>query len=252
MEALKSIVLVLSSPLAISILILIVAAFFYLRHQTKRAAFLISCGTGILLVFSQPWIASLLLYPLEYPKEYPSTDEFEKSEVIYTPACYYSTKGEMPETARWADCSLQRLLHSASLSKKFNIPVVVSGGKFLRDNTVVYAQKARDFLLSVGLSSDSIIVVGEGENTFSEIQAARVHLEDKYVLAVTSATHATRVENMLIDLDIAVQSSPVDYQSSDDLDFFLASPSAVSLEKSRKAIYEYLALLKYQLESAFN
>ncbi len=77
MEALKSIAMVLSSPLAISILILIVAAFFYLRHQTKRAAFLIFCGTGILLVFSQPWIASLLLYPLEYPKDYASTEALE-------------------------------------------------------------------------------------------------------------------------------------------------------------------------------
>lgn len=252
MEAIKSIALVLSSPLTISLILLIVAAFFYLRHQTKRAVTLASCGTGILLMFSQPWVASLLLYPLEYPKDYATTEALEKSEIIFTPACYYSTKGEMPETARWADCSLQRLLHSASLSKEYDIPIVVSGGAFLRDKTVIYAQRASEFLLSVGISQSMIIVVGKGTNTLSEIQAARIHLEDKYVLAVTSATHATRVENMLIDLDIAVQSSPVDYQSSDDLDFFLASPSAVSLEKSRKAIYEYLALLKYQLESAFN
>ncbi len=251
MEAIKSIAMVLCSPLTITILLLIVAAFFYLRHQTTRAVQFASVGIAILLIFSQPWIASLLLYPLEYQKEYAGDKALTNAEIIFTPACYYSTKGDMPETARWADCSLQRLLHSATLSKKYSIPVLVTGGNFLRDETVTYAFKARDFLTDVGLSSEMIIVVGKGTNTLSEVEAAKGHFIDKRVLAVTSATHATRVERMLMDLGTSVVSSPVDYQSSNDLTFFVAAPSAVSLEKSRKAIYEYLALLKYDLESAF-
>ncbi|MDO6566308.1 YdcF family protein [Alteromonas sp. 1_MG-2023] len=240
----REITLFIISPLCL------IAAFFaaslWLLYSSKvnSAKLLLSITFISLMIFSQSWVSSIILYPLEFGFDEES-ETFEVPEYIYTPACYYSTHGSVPEISRWHECSLQRLLQAKMLSEQYRVPLILTGGNFLFDETIGYAVKAQELLVSLGMSADNIITLNEGTSTFTEIRALEKSYANAKVLAVTSATHQRRVSMMLKDADIRAIVKGVDFQSSGELKPFVTTPSASSLDKTRKAFYEYIALLKY-------
>jgi uncharacterized SAM-binding protein YcdF (DUF218 family) len=240
----REITLFIISPLCL------IAAFFaaslWLLYSSKvnSAKLLLSITFVSLMIFSQSWVSSIILYPLEFGFDEES-ETFEVPEYIYTPACYYSTQGSVPEISRWHECSLQRLLQAKMLAEQYRVPLILTGGNFLPDETIGYAVKAQELLVSLGISADNIIVLNEGTSTFTEIKALEKGYASARVLAVTSATHQKRVAMMLADANIQAKVKGVDYKSSGELKPYASMPSATALHSTRKAFYEYMALLKY-------
>jgi len=243
---LKQIALLLISPLVVG-LFLISTSFIYKKFRNEKAAqYLLVTGLIILLTFSQPWVSNILLYPLEYSRKPYELAEIAKSDAIFVPACYYQTRYNLPEISRWHECSLQRLVQAKILAEKLNIPIVVTGGKFLANETVNYSEKAKSFLEMLGVEPENIISIPKGTDTFSEAEALRVLFYQKRIITVTSATHQIRASMILEQLGMKPKVVSVDFQSSGELTPFISTPSIFALERVRKALYEYLAIAKYK------
>ena len=250
MALLKDIALFFISPLALVMTLAFIALGFLLVKRYKPFRIFATLSISVLVICSQPYTAVLLLYPLEYGNaDKPFTlAPTITPDLLYAPACYYDTEGYKTEVSNFNSCSLQRLVQLVRLKQQFsNAKIVVTGGNFMKDKEVVYAQKAHAFLTSMGISEHDVIAVDQGTTTLSEVSAIAELLNNKTVIAVSSATHKQRLLEMLQTHTADAHFYPVDYMSSGDLSPFLTFPSEYALEGCRRAFYEYLAQIKWRL-----
>jgi len=247
MDFLKQIILLLISPLTISVLLILMSYAFKRANYLNTGKKILLMGVLVLMVCSQPWVANVLLYPLEYnSKRYHSSD-LTRSDAIFVPACYYQTQYDLPEVSRWHECSIQRLIQAKIFSDELKIPIIVTGGSFLADKDVKYSEKAKQFLETLGVTPDKVISIPEGTDSLSEVEALKTRFGHMTLVTVTSATHQYRLAQILKNADINSEIFQVDFQSSGELNPFLSLPSILALERTRRAIYEYLAIVKYNV-----
>lgn len=243
-DILKQLALFFTSPLNLVMVTLVLG---WINQRIERRVIArrwYSSSLAILVIFSQPYVATLLLYPLEHYYDMPEENQLVNADILFVPACYYTTEGDISEVSRFAECSLQRLVQAAIFSEKYQKPIVVSGGNFLKDKELVYAEKASALLQGMGVKIERIIVVDEGHTTDEEILASRAYLVGRRVVAISSATHGQRLMNMLAAQGSSAVFYPVDFLSSGSLFPFVTFPSAQAIEKSRRAFYEYGARIK--------
>ncbi len=243
----KTLIIELISPLQSSLLLVSMAAMAkFMLKSNKLASRLVYASILWLLTWSQPYSADLLLYPLERGQKVKRLQysSHKTHDYILVLACYYNTEGVIPEISRWSNCSLQRLVQTAKLYQQTKSTVIVSGGHFLENRKTSYSQKAKAFLVSLGVPENKIITTDKGTTTHEEIISASQFITNKSLLVVTSATHVLRVSNELQELTKKAAFYPVDYHSAGELTPYLSMPSISALIASRAAFYEYLALLK--------
>ena len=214
---------------------------------------LVSFACVLTLLSSQPYVSDLLLYPLEYLPNNNSTayipkDDPAKHEILLVLACnYYSEPVHYPEVSKFPSCSLQRLVQAAITQKQTNLPIVITGGFFLKNEKITYAEVAKDFLVSLGVAETSIITITKGYDTVSELDAVKHIVENKTVGVISSASHHFRIKRIAKDQNISMQFIAVDYLSSGALTPYVTWPSSLALKAFQRAIYEYLAIVKYAL-----
>lgn len=245
MDFLKQITLILISPLTISVILILVSYAFKRANRLKIGKQISFLGILILLVCSQPWVANVLLYPLEYNSKRYHSSNLTKSDAIFVPACYYQTQYDLPEVSRWHECSMQRLIQAKILSDELEIPIIVTGGTFLADKDVKYSEKAKQFLEVLGVIPSKIISIPKGTDSQSEVEALKHGFNHLRLVTITSATHHYRLTQLLKNAQINSDIVQVDFQSSGELKPFISVPSILALERTRRAIYEYLAIAKY-------
>jgi uncharacterized SAM-binding protein YcdF (DUF218 family) len=243
----KALIIELISPLQTSLFLVFMAAIAQRILRNKRLASTLVCMSLVwLIIWSQPYSADLLLYPLERNQKV-NKHQYDNQEIpdfIFVLACYYNTEGNVPEISRWSSCSLQRLVQTAMLYKQTKSKIIISGGYFLENKDISYSQKAKAFLMSLGVPKNKIILTDKGTNTHEEIASASQLVVNKNVLVVTTATHVRRVSNELKHITNQVVFFPVDYHSAGTLTPYLTMPSLAALTATRSAFYEYLALIK--------
>tara|TARA_A200000159_G_scaffold104857_2_gene97515 strand:+ start:1160 stop:1912 length:753 start_codon:yes stop_codon:yes gene_type:complete len=243
----KTLIIELISPLQLSFFLILIAAVVHYISRNKKTTCILVCTSLIwLLIWSQPYSADLLLYSLERNAKAKSVQFIDRRspDYILVLACYYNTEGNVPEVSRWSNCSLQRLVQTAILYRQTKSKIIITGGHFLENEYVNYSQKAKAFLISLGVPKDEIITTNKGTNTHEEIMSASQYVNDKYLIVVTTATHVLRVSNELNKITKKVAFFPVDYHSAGELTPYLSMPSITALEASRSAFYEHLALVK--------
>lgn len=244
----KGLATALLSPIVLITLLMAIALFFSNRNRQGAYRSFMTSALLLLAIFSQPYVTNVVLYPLEFGflKQNNSDEKsFRKPSAIFVPACYYKTTGKISGVAKWHECSLQRMVRAVQLSNEIKVPVVVSGGYFLSDKKINFALVARDFLVSMGLNESEIIVLPQGNSTYSEVKALSKLYDNKFVITVTSATHRLRLNKIMDDANIDTEIISVDYYSSGVLKPFLSLPSAAAMEGTKKGFYEYAALVKY-------
>jgi uncharacterized SAM-binding protein YcdF (DUF218 family) len=248
---LKSIALILISPLKFAFICALIGLALSYFNKTKRAKFFYITAMTWLLVFSQPYVADLLLYPLEHMPilRAQTHPEFTKETKIVALACYFQTRGELPTESRWPECSIHRMLVAARLAKSNQAHMLVTGGNFLEDETVNYAENAAIFFRSQSVPEEHITVLGEGTTTREELQSVKQHAGETPLIIVTSATHRYRVLALAKELQLDVNVVAASFNSSGELTPYLSLPSGYALGAAENAFYEYLAILKYYLES---
>lgn len=243
----KALVIELISPLQTSLFLVFMAALAQLIIKNKKLASKLVCASLIwILIWSQPYAADLLLYPLERSQKVKRLQYKNQGtpDYIFVLACYYNTEGDLPNISRWPDCSLQRLVQTVMLYEQTKSKIIVTGGRFLENQDISYSQKAKSFLITLGVPEDKIITTDKGTDTHGEISSISQLVTNRKLLVVTSATHVLRVSNELDNVTASVAFFAVDYHSGGELTPYLRMPSLSALVASRSAIYEYLALVK--------
>lgn len=247
MDSLKHIVLFLISPLNIVIIFFIIGMLLSSRNSKIGRSFK-SCSIILFLLFSQPYVGDLLLYPLEHSHQNAHNQIQKPSpDYILVFACYYSTIGKVPDISRWTECSLQRNIEAFKLHALSGVPIIITGGNFLYDPAVNYSEEAKAFFLSLGVKENNIIVTRRGTNTSEELISAKSYLQNSHIWVVSSATHIYRLQNQFDDLKINGTFFPVNHHSRGELVPYLTFPSAAALIKNEHALYEYAALVKQKL-----
>ena len=246
----KAITIWMTYPLHLIAILLVVGLTLKALSRNKLSRWLNISALSLLLLCTQPYPANLLLYPLEHgiKKQRHETPSTRIPDLIYVLACNYDSESHhIPEVSRYPPCSLQRLAQAVILHKQYNAPILLTGGHFIGDEEVAYAQQAASFLQSMGVKETSIITKNYGHDTVTEITSVKDYLSGKRVNIVSSATHEYRVRMISRTLNIDMTFSPVDYLSHGELSPYLSWPSARPLLLFQRAFYEYLAIIKFAI-----
>lgn len=245
MELLKLIALQLITPLKLSLILLVLS--FLLQAISKKhiATFTKRVALFWVLLWSQPYASDVLLHFIEYKPEVRNEQAIQKPDYILILACYYSTRGDVTEISRWAECSLQRNVEGVRLHNKSQAPIVITGGNFLHDSSINYSEVAFNFFTSMDIDKKNLITTNEGTNTREEILSATQYLENKNIWVVSSATHMYRLRRELADITASATFFPVDYHSKGSLQPYVTLPSQKALESARIAMYEVMARVKF-------
>jgi uncharacterized SAM-binding protein YcdF (DUF218 family) len=247
MDVLKSIVVPLTSPLIFALVLLLGGWLLNLAARHKLGRFCQICALIWLTAFSQPYVSNLLLHPLEYDTEYPKNAAPPK--YIHVLACYYNTLGYMSEVSRWSNCSMERNIEAFRqyIASERRAKIIVTGGNFLADQDIFYANKATDFFVSLGVPLSDILTLPSGTNTQEEVQEVLRIYDNGPLLVVSSATHIKRLAMIYAPMKQNVSFQAVDYHSDGVLTPYLSLPKLWALTNAQHAFYEYLALAKFHL-----
>ena len=207
------------------------------------------------MLCSQAFFSHLLLSPLENHSpsiQVANTVEHQNS-AIYVLAAFANEDLNRPLVDQMSEIAIARLTYAYMLYKKQTQPIVLSGGKFNKKLTISYAEAAANFLLVLGVNENDLVLVHEGHDTFSEIQATRSHLQQyEYIHVITNAAHTYRVSYILNMNSIEKYSIyPVAYWTREEYSLLPNWPDIESLDRTRAAFYEYLAIVKMYVGKLF-
>ncbi|WP_421132041.1 YdcF family protein [Alteromonas sp. A079] len=214
------------------------------KNRSGARKFLVS-GISILLLSSQFFVSDLLLRPLEgfAKKQQPQKSSYA---FIAPLACFYDTSSTHIEISKWSECSLQRLAQAAIEYKKrgnLETKVLLSGGYFLHDTSIGYADKAKKLLVSLGINEQAIIALNKGTSTTEELTYIKAFVEKENTLIISSATHLYRI-NEQVKQKVNIDLLAVDFISSGVNEFHINYPSPSAIQNCQHALYEYSALLR--------
>lgn len=248
MDIVKIVVVSLTSPIVFCFFLWVIGLLCGLAGRKKLRKVVMTFSLLWLMLCSQPYFGDLLLHPLEHQLPHPNLDT--KTDYIHVLGCYYDTLGTIPEISRWSECSLQRNIEAFRIYQKTGSKIIVTGGNFLMDKNVNYAERAAELLYSLGVPKKDIVVLSEGTTTSEEIERVLTRFPDATLSAVSSATHLTRLNMMYQRHSSPVILFPVDFVSTGELRPSLKLPSITALVSVQKALYEYLAIAKYKMITA--
>lgn len=244
LDALKLIVKYLLSPLvSCCVLLLVAIACHFTKRLCKLSVPLALAGVFWLVLSSQYAFSNWLLRPLEYrhPVIKASSNDWRSAAFIYTPGCFYYGLN-WPEASNWHSCSLTRLTQAAVMARQKPTPIIVTGGRFLENQAIVYAEEARAFLML--LVDSDIIAIPEGKNTQEELEALYQQIGDQPIAVVSAATHMIRIQQLANKTGFTqLIMIPVNHQSPPDSHWGLNIPALSSIYATERALYEYMGLL---------
>ncbi len=248
----KPIVATLSMPLALATLLVWSAGGVWLLGRRRLGRILVTLG--LLLVFVCSWtpVANRLLKPLEWsyppvwdPRAYPDVA------AVAVLGGGWSSDLVAPASIRLSEASSLRLLEGLRLIEALpEARLLVSGAS--RDPTRLpvalgYAEAAR----ALGVDAERILVLDTPVDTAQEAYAVRKVLgKGGRLFLVTSASHMRRAVRHFELAGLEPIPAPTGFNTGGvrrhTLSYWL--PSAGSLRKTERAIYEYLGLLALEVK----
>lgn len=140
-----------------------------------------------------------------------------------------------------------RLITTAQLYKKLNIPIIISGGQ-VYTNTGIESHIAKKILISMGIPEDMIISEDKSLNTSQNAEYSKkilVKFGFTHPILVTSAFHMERAIRQFNKFNVNVEAYPTDYQTNVTGKFALQDllPDGSSIEKLSISIKEYLGIM---------
>lgn len=170
----------------------------------------------LLLIFTNPLIVNVCLDAWEQER----TPETELAEcydygIVLTGMILYDTENDKIEFGQSTDRILEavRLYYAGRINKIF-----ISGGSgLLLDQTHKESQLLKDYLTSINVPEEDIIIETESRNTHENaVEAAKIlhptESSDTYLL-ITSASHFRRAAKCFENEGFTFNSYPVDYCS---------------------------------------
>lgn len=142
---------------------------------------------------------------------------------------------------------IERLFVAAIIQKKFNIDLIASGGVVI--NNLSEAELYKNYLVSLGVESNKIILENNSKNTFENAKySSEIIKENGYsdICLVTSTSHINRSKWSFKQFNMNVKA--VFINNSKDMSYKSFIPSAKSLYLNTMYIYEYIGIMYYKVE----
>ncbi|PTY06600.1 hypothetical protein DB347_11210 [Opitutaceae bacterium EW11] len=253
---LKKLITLLFLPLSFSILVGTAGAVLIWRKKTERIGrWLLVASALVLLVFSNKGVAVLLLSPLELRysaiREAHSTDELPAElQACHAVVVLGGGHADSPSLSRVNQLSTAALGRTAEAIRIWrllpNASYIVSGHHI---NGLSHAQVLGEAAMSLGVPAGRIVRLDEPRDTEDEINELARRYGHVPIAIVTSAWHMPRVMELSQNVGLQVVPCPSDYMLRPDADqgSGLLSWDIGALERSTKAVHEYLGLLWLKL-----
>jgi uncharacterized SAM-binding protein YcdF (DUF218 family) len=225
----------------------------HLRRRERLARILLTAAITALVLFSNKGVARALIGPLE--SRHPAAPEFSPNAPLPPDlaACRYVAilgggHGESPALSRinqLSPAALARLAEGIRIFRQLppDARFVVSG--HAGEGNTTHARILAEAAISLGVPASRILQLDTPRDTHDEATALRALAGDSPVALVTSAWHMPRAMDLCNGAGLRAVPCPADFMlkpgADTGLELFLFDLG--SLERSTKAIREYLGLL---------
>lgn len=236
----------LTSPVNQTLLIVLVMYAVSLRFKSSRKVTKVISFTAVLWLYlcSQPFFSYMLMQPIEakFPPIKASDNEWQSAQAIWVLACNHYNIEVLPDVSRWNECSLRRLVHAYMMYKVKPTTIIVTGGDFSEQGGFDYAQRAKEFLITLGVKESDILSIPTGTRTSEELDALQSTISVTKIAVVSSASHGIRLAKLLNHhTTFEYLFIPVGHLNVKPIPVNFGLSQIESIEKSQRAIYTYFA-----------
>ncbi len=239
---------------------IIILFLFFATIFTKRFKKFFLSLTIISYLLSMPFIANLLIKPLEDIAYKISQNNAKADLVVILGGGYYEGSPNLP----LSQSSFKRAIYGLMLSKEHNIPILYNGTILESKNAkFTYQELNKSLKLDLKFAKNKIyqksfIIYFENRalNTKDNAKLAKEfleknHIQNAKIFLVTSAYHMLRATQIFKSLNLQVIPKATDFQTSSEICYCNFFPSADGLRISYNALHEYVALLKNRVKGWF-
>lgn len=232
-------------PSVFTFVFLLLGLFFLLKKK-KIGTILVSIGIFSYFIFSSSF-ANILIMPLEAQYQEISKSDVENIDTLVL--LMGGAKGEdVASNSRLSESTFARAVGVAQIyfKKDKNLKIIISGSHPLSwiENT---GSLTSDFLVSIGVSREDILLEGKSKNTYqSSLEIKKMLDEEKFAL-VTSANHMPRAVYAFEKAGLNPVPAPTDFKREKSVGVFKIFPDPKNLRNSDLAFHEYFGILYYKL-----
>lgn len=245
-------------PVGLAILLLTVGL---VAHRHARVRW--TCHVAalvVLLVFSNPWASDQLVQSLEW-RYSPQEDYVEADAIVLLGG---GTRPHLPpRPISEMNEAGDRMVYAAQLYHEDVAPVIVASGGFIEfyGTLVPETDAMTEILLALGVPQDAILPEDRSRNTYENAVYVRDLLDQfgaNEIVLVTSAMHMPRSVAIFEHQGFVVRPAPVDYFITRGVPGMTTDsgwvgralemlPSAEHLDRSTRALREYIGIAVYRL-----
>ncbi|REG88351.1 uncharacterized SAM-binding protein YcdF (DUF218 family) [Algoriphagus antarcticus] len=241
----------LALPLTITIILIVIGAFFIKRKWGKQSLW---AGIILLWLFSNQFIANQAM--LAWEPDFKAFSEVKNHEIgiVLTGVTNLSrTAYDRTFFNKGAD----RITHALQLYQEGKIKkILITGGRGLNPvNPQSEAEVLKRFLLMTGVPEADVMIEERSKNTRENALFTEAFLQEKGIdvnqefMLITSAFHMKRSKGCFDKVGLRTESFPTDYYSSDtkfDIPT-LFFPDPYSIFIWHKLVKEWIGILVYKL-----
>lgn len=226
----------------------------WLAPKRRVGIILLLIGIGCLLICGYAPVANMVLHPLE--SRYPSFDQVlsesrieELPKYIVVLAGGHTSAPGIPITSQLSGPALIRLIEGIRLFCLIpESKLVLTGGPVF--DPLPAAELMARLAQSLGVDKQDIIFESESRFTHEQAKLIKKILGRRRFILVTSASHMPRSIALFRKLGMDPIPAPTDHRISKPPDWhqYFSLPSAGNLQKTQRALYEYLGFIWAKLK----
>lgn len=209
-------------------------------------------GMLSLWLLSLPVVSALLHQPLEAPFIKVSAYEGNQAQavVVLGAGRHYAAPEYGDDTL--SHSALWRLRYGAYLAKRWDLPVVVSGGSVRDFDRISEAEMAANFLTEE-MGVETVWLEKQSRNTWQNALYSKNLLDEKSIEKVFLVTHAYHMQRSAYAFKragIEYIPMPTGFSSNQAVAAWWRHwlPASTALQRSYLALHEYLGLLFYRMK----
>jgi len=228
--------------------------FLWLAPKRRIGIILFLIGVGCLIICGYAPVANIVLHPLE--SRYPSFDQVlsesrieELPKYIVVLAGGHTSASGIPITSQLSGPALVRLIEGIRIY--YLIPeskLVLTGGPVF--DPLPAADAMARLAQSLGVNKQNILFESESSFTHEQAKFINAMLGEAAFILVTSASHMPRSVALFRKLGMKPIPAPTDHRINKPPSWrqFFSLPSANNLQKTQRALYEYLGFIWAKLK----
>ncbi|SFV53526.1 Membrane Protein Functionally coupled to the MukBEF Chromosome Partitioning Mechanism [hydrothermal vent metagenome] len=235
---LKKIVTFFIEPLGFTITFGLVGLYLLHRGKYRVSKLFLTISIGSLLLFSYPPFANLLVTNLE--DRYHKYEYTKDIRYIHVLGAGHTTDPSQPLSSQICSAGLKRDIEGIHIyNRSKNSKIIFTGYEGFTDTPA--STMNSKLAISLGVKAEDIIQNPKPKDTKEEAIFAKSIVGEEPFALVTSATHMPRAMMIFQSLGMHPVAAPTDFVKSKGYNL-LAAPNIDALNRSKRAIHEYMGI----------